>query len=381
MSATIILAGENARARRVRARCEALGIEAAGASGSGVIDLVRQARERGAQGMLALSEPAALACAQACRELGLPGPLPEAVRRMLDKGLMREALRETNTDVQRFAVVDNPDAARTEAKRLRPPWVIKPATGDRQCGVSFIAYADDLPIGYMRARAQSRDGRVLIDEYVQGEEFVVDGIVRGGVLDPLCVSSRLRPAPPMLHDLGMEAPVAANAASPLIAFGERVVAALGYDDGPVRIEVVGSGGAMHTIEVSPVLCGGRLETDLGRVAHGADAIDAALLACTGADAPRPEVRERGAALLWIPARSGVVEAVRGVDAARAAPGVVEVEVNARAGDWIGHALIRQTNERIGHVVAEGIAAEEAMAAARLALERCTVETRPTLAVG
>ncbi|MBX7256958.1 MAG: ATP-grasp domain-containing protein, partial [Candidatus Hydrogenedentes bacterium] len=323
----------------------------------------------------------AYATASASRELGLRGPAPDVVALMLDKGRLRQALSETLGGAHDFAVAASAEATMAAAKRLRSPWVVKPLVGDKCRGVSFIAHAEDMPLGYKRASAQSAGPGVLVEEYVQGDEFVLDGVVCGGALHALCVSMRMRPAPPMLHDLGMLAPVVQSVAEPVNEYAQCVVRALGYDDGPVRLELVHSGEGFHVIEASPCVCGGRLETDLARVTSGMGAIEATLSMGAGADWSLPASRKQAAALLWMPARSGVVEEIRGLDEARAIEGIADVEVNAAPGDWIGHLAIRHSHERIGYVLAAGTTSEEALAAAREALKRCEAVTRATISAG
>ncbi|MFA6242384.1 MAG: ATP-grasp domain-containing protein [Candidatus Hydrogenedentales bacterium] len=381
MSATILLVGTNPRIARAVARAEALGIYPVAVGELASSAVVERVRTNRADGVLSVSEDAAFGCAIACRGCGLPGPDPDAVRRMRDKGQMREALAGSQAEPCGFAVVASAVEAVAEAKRLRAPWVVKPAMGDRCRGISYIAYAEDMTLGFKRAFAHAVNERVLIEEYVEGDEYVLDGTVAAGELHARSVAIRLRPQPPLLHELGLVAPAGEAVAEALVQAGQHAVDALGYERGPIRIEIIVNARGAHVVEASPCVCGGRFETDLARVAKGVELLDDALLACIGDDTPKPAAHERGAALLWIPARSGVIEEMRGFDEARAVAGVVNVEASARVGDWIGHVLVRQTHERIGHVIAGGVTSEEALAAARDALARCEVVTRQTISAG
>jgi len=83
-------------------------------------------------------------------------------------------------------------------------------------------------------------------------------------------------------------------------------------------------------------------------------------------------------MIWLLTRSGVVTGLKGVEAARRLPGVLEVAINAREGDILTHVVDLPTRNRGGYIVAEG--KNETIARARLeaAREMVWINTSPAL---
>lgn len=81
-------------------------LELAGRPENIVRDITRYARRISADGIITLSEFGVMAVAEACLELGLPGPGPNAALAR-DKWLMRQRWSEAGLPVPRFTKVTN----------------------------------------------------------------------------------------------------------------------------------------------------------------------------------------------------------------------------------------------------------------------------------
>jgi biotin carboxylase len=89
----------------------------------------------------------------------------------------------------------------------------------------------------------------------------------------------------------------------------------------------------------------------------------------------PEVERRwsrGSAIRYLQAAPGKVTRIRGVEEAKAVPGVAIVDVYPAAGEQVRPVL--SSLDRIGHVIAEGETREAAVAAAEQARALVIVET-------
>jgi hypothetical protein len=154
--------------------------------------------------------------------------------------------------------------------------------------------------------------------------------------------------------------------------------AIGLDEGPVHAELrFPPGGAPVVLELAARsiggLCGRVLRFGAGIaleevvIAH-ATGLDPGELARSGAPA--------GGVLMLPVVEPGVLAAVRGVEAARAAPGIKDVVITARVGDHLvplpeGHAYA-------GFIFADGDAPGAVVAALRAAAAALTFEVRRLL---
>lgn len=96
-----------------------------------------------------------------------------------DKAEAKALLEGVGVPVARGVVVTNVEAAIQEARRLRPPWVLKPLNGNHGRGVTTgLASEDDLRRGF--AEAVRHGSRVVLEEQLPGRDhrvLVVDGRV------------------------------------------------------------------------------------------------------------------------------------------------------------------------------------------------------------
>ena len=137
------------------------------------------------------------------------------------------------------------------------------------------------------------------------------------------------------------------------------------DEGPVVMDVLGAPAAL------------RFPADVLLCAHGIDTIANALRFAAGEPPQFEAASSRGAALCWIPTRSGVVIEIRGIEEARAVSGIEEIMLEVKPGDAMRHIVDCESRDRVGYVLATGNDAEAAQCAARRALAVLDVVTQPS----
>jgi biotin carboxylase len=124
------------------------------------------------------------------------------------------------------------------------------------------------------------------------------------------------------------------------------------------------------IEINPRLAGGFIP-ELVRQATGIDLIEQTLLAAVGRSLPlRPTHLQHASIRFVLTPACGVLEAVEGLDEARAMPSVTDVEFYRRVGDQL--CIHGDFRDRVGHVIAldqsfdrSALAAENARQTIRL----------------
>jgi biotin carboxylase len=130
------------------------------------------------------------------------------------------------------------------------------------------------------------------------------------------------------------------------------------------------------IELAARLSGGWFCTHQIPLHTGVSPVEAAIRLALGEPLDPAELEPRRAtpvAQRYVFPRPGVVVAIRGVERARALPGVAELVVTAREGD-----LVRQptdSNAAAGMAIAVGATRAEAVARAEAAVAAVEVETR------
>jgi cysteine synthase A len=330
------------------------------------------------------SEVALRATAELAARLGLRFYAdPDTVRRCQDKDAMRAAYAAGGVGVPPFAACETLEQARVFARREGFPLVVKPSRGWGQRGVARVEDDAELARAFPEARAHSASAGlplVVVEAWLDGREYSVNGWIENGKLVSYCVTERL--TVPGRKPLGiMLAEVTPSGLSPadearVIDEARRGAAALGHTRGPCYSQVALGPRGCFLFETAARL-GGGFDGDVTRLSSGVDLYDRLLGVAVGDPALERQgvvTPAHGAAIAkFLVGRPGVVRAVRGLDEARAMPGVDDAEVFVPVGGRV-HPLT-DSAKRAAYVLSHGDTREEATARADAALARITMDTR------
>lgn len=329
------------------------------------------------------SEVALKSAASVAERAGLPFYAdPETVRRCQDKDVMRAAYAAAGLAVPPFARCESIAEARAFAARQGFPVVVKPSRGWGQRGVSRVEHTRDLERAFDEARAHSAAAGLasaVVEAWITGREFSVNGWIEDGRLVSYCVTERV--TVPGNRPLGvMVAELAPSGLSPdderrVVEEARRGAAALGHLRGPCYSQVALGPEGCFLFETAARL-GGGFDADVTRLTSGVDLYDRLLGVAIGdAALERQGVTARrhpAAVVKFLIARPGVVRSVRGLDAAARFDGVDHVEVFPRIGGRVFP--LTDSAKRAGYVLVSGKDREVVLATADAALGAIHVDT-------
>ena len=258
-----------------------------------------------------------------------------------------------------------------------PVWIGSDETYS-QTGIYQVDQIEDTALAFSQATRHSLVKTAVVMRPVRGLAFYVDGIVLDGTFHLSGLIGRDTGEPPFRFDRGLFAPPALSPRErdEIVGVAVKALDALECRNGCVHVVVIMTDESPVVMDVLGAPSALRFPADILLRAHGIDTLGNTLRFAAG-EPPRFEAASnRGAALFWIPARSGVVTEIRGIEEARGVPGVEEVVMELRPGDVMRHAVDCETRDRVGYVLATGDDAETAVRAAKQAINLCQIETRP-----
>lgn len=204
--------------------------------------------------IVGLSEYDLLTAARLREVFAVPGDRPEFVSRFKDKVVMKQAVAAASIRTPRFIAgreLVTPDEA---ASRLGFPMILKPRIGASSEGVRKISNLIEL----REALAAHEMAGFELEEYIAGDIFHVDGLVRANEACFMSVSAYVNtclgfalgePLGSVLLDPGPKK----NA---IVRFSVRCLAALGISDGVFHLELIEpAAGELVFLEVG-LRCGG-----------------------------------------------------------------------------------------------------------------------------
>jgi hypothetical protein len=144
------------------------------------------------------SDQAVLPTARLAERLGLPGLPLETARTVADKRRMRKAFDKARVRCPRGREASVFEEAEQAFHELGAPVVVKPVDGSAQRGVTEVRGEGELAPAFDRALAASRTGAVVLEQYLDGDEYTVNGFLLEGEYFPMSVTRRLLHPPPPL---------------------------------------------------------------------------------------------------------------------------------------------------------------------------------------
>ena len=305
------------------------------------------ARHRSVHGVLAVGDRPAVFAALACEALGLPGHPPVAARasgnkletrrRFVAAGLPCPAFSEVMLDGDLEAVM--PD--------LEFPCVVKPLA---LSGSRGVIRADDpeslqaalervrrlLSRADIRERRHPSDDRVVLETFIPGREYAIEGVVEHGTLRVLAVFDKPDPLDGPFFEESIYVTPSAQSADDQRRLEQAVadaVEALGLRHGPVHAECRVNDAGVFVLEVAARPIGGLCARALMFQGPGGGVLplEELLLRHALGNPVSGYHRETDAsAVMMIPIpRAGLYRRTDEVDAARAVPGIVDVVLTAK----------------------------------------------------
>jgi biotin carboxylase len=328
--------------------------------------------------VIAVDDQGVRTASLAAAELGLKTSDPEAVARTRDKAAMRAALADAGVAQPDYRVVSASASAGDAGSDLGFPVVVKPLTLSASRGVirADDAAAADAAAARIRAMLADPDEPLLVESFVPGDEVAVEGLLRGGELEILAIFDKPDPLEGPYFEETIYVTPSRQPPQTVSAIEEATAAAasaLGLSEGPIHAELRVDGDRITLLELAARSIGGHCSRAL-RFGAGVSleevilrhALDQPLDNLARADAAS------GVMMLPIP-RAGVLEEVRGQDAARAVPGIVGLEIGIAKGRPVQP--LPEGDRYLGFMFARGDTPDEVEAALRDAHSRLDVDIR------
>lgn len=291
--------------------------------------------------------------------LGLPGVPPHIAERFTNKLAMREYARRIGIPVPRFSEA-NCAADVTEAGATWGwPIVLKPIDGQGSKGVSLVDSPAAVDVAWEAMTAHSRTGRAIIEEFVRGVEFTVEGFkAHDGHISLAASKKEHFPHAPMVANRLVYAPSFTGVPLDVLRDqNDRLVNESGLPFGVTHAEYIFTGDTFVLVEIAARGGGVRISSDIVPDLSGVDPQELLIDAALGTTVSRPDDAwaRHCVALDFFTFAPGTVKAVLGLDLVAARDDVIEAIVRAHPGDVIeppaddttrhGHFIVRAKDLR------------------------------------
>jgi hypothetical protein len=314
--------------------------------------ILDEASKRPIDGVIAVGDRPTVIASRVLEGLGLPGHSPAAAAVARNKLRSRERLRDAGQRVPFFTATPLTADPHAVAGRVLFPCVIKPLELSGSRGVMRVNSPAELVAAFYRLRAllQAPDIRAergdaadsaLIETFVDGREFALEGILNHGVLHVLALFDKPDPLDgPFFEETIYVTPpeIAEETEAAIIGAVTRAARALGLRHGPIHAECrLTPSGEVYLLEVAARPIGGLCARALRFVERGRPSpplitLEELLLRHALGESSTIWEREpsaSGVMMIPIPKR-GILRGTSGIDEARRVDGVEDVRITAKA---------------------------------------------------
>jgi biotin carboxylase len=297
----------------------------------------------------AVGDRPALLAAQAAEALGLPFHPPAAARACHDKYLARTLYRDAGMRVPEFFRVES----EADAARAPYPCVLKPLGLSASRGVIRANSPAEFRAAYRRI-GKMGEHEIVVEEYIPGREFAVEGLVTNGKLQPLAIFDKPNPLEgPYFEESIYVTPSRESAAvqNELLETAAAAVRALGLRHGPVHAELRHNPSGAWMLEAHARPIGGLCAKAL-RFTGGMPLEELILRHALGEDVSAAKLDAAASGVMMIPIpKDGLYESVDGEDRAAAVPGVEDVIITAQTGQRL--VPLPEGSSYLGFIFARG----------------------------
>ncbi|MFM0068836.1 ATP-grasp domain-containing protein [Paraburkholderia aspalathi] len=307
-------------------------------------------------------------------KLGLPVVIEsELVELTRNKLATRRRLQAHSLRSCRFGVASTAREFEQAVEAVGLPCIVKPVAGEGSRNVRKLRDAAELVAYAAEQDDSARDEAVLVEQFLEGDEYSVEAISVAGQHHFVAVTRKYKDLGNFV-ELGhaVPAPLEDGSRQAILRYVAEVLTALGFHDGPSHTEVIATAEGPCLVETHTRLGGDRI-ADLVELVTGIDLYNVYARQMVQLPMLRMANRSRRAeaAAVWYlhePSleRQVVVE-VRGVEEARRCPDVHQVGMLKNPGERGGD--VNASADRSAFVVATGPDVDHAVAAARHAAAR------------
>lgn len=274
-------------------------------------------------GIAAVGDRPAWVAALAAKRLGLPFSPPDAVEAAGNKHLARQKFRAAGLLTPSYRLTQHPTGA------VRYPCVLKPLGLSGSRGVIRANDLAEFEAAFERIKKIAAEPFVLVEDFIPGHEYALEGIVTNGRLQVLALFDKPDPLDGPFFEETIYATVPPQDA--ITETTQQAVTALGLTDGPIHAEMRVNQIGVWMLEVAARPIGGICSRTL-RFANYQSLEELILRHAVGEDVRDARLQPGAHAVMMIPIpRKGIYTGVSGIEEARRISGIDDVVITAKEG--------------------------------------------------
>lgn len=314
--------------------------------------------------------------AKIAEECELPGISVDTAYKATNKVEMRQCLKMNGIPEPKFSKINTFEDLLLAIPSFSTPLILKPADNSGSRGVMKLEKAMDhvaLQEAFNYCKGYSRNGDLLVEEYMVGEEVSVETISMNGRCHVIQITDKLTTGAPHFVEMGHSQPShhPKNIVENIKKVTSAAVHAIGIENGPSHTEIIVTKDGPKIVELGARLGGDCIASHLVPLSTGVDMVRCTIEIALGIN-PDISIRfSKGSAIRYLPSSNGVLQSVTGLDDAQRIHGIKNVVLQKAIGVKLSG--IENSNDRIGFIISQADDAQEAVKRCEIAMNTIKVE--------
>ena len=309
------------------------------------------------------------------KELGLVGITDDTALKATNKACMREALREYGVPIPKFYKVSDKKEYDAAVEQFSCAFIVKPADNSGSRGIFLIDDLSDKKViseAYEYSHKYSRNGDVVVEEYMRGPEVSVETLTVDGECHVIQITDKLTTGAPHFVERGHSQPTrhSADIAARIAEVAKMANKAVGITNGPSHTEIIVTEEGPKIVELGARLGGDCITTHLVPLSTGVDMVKSCILIALGEKPDITKKFSKGSAIRYFGQKAGTIKSIDGVSDAEKLCGVKQISFVEKVGDTVTE--IDSSAARLGFIIAQSDSAENAVSVCEEAMKKITV---------
>jgi biotin carboxylase len=317
-------------------------------------NIVNAAKQYNIDGIMTLASDMPMrTVAAVANELELVGISEDTALKATNKALMRECLREHSVPIPSFFKVNNYYDYYKSIQQFRGKLIVKPADNSGSRGVFLIndiSDNDSIEYAFNYSKEFSRNGEIIIEEYMEGPEVSVETLSLNGNVHIISITDKLTTGAPRFVEMGHSQPscLSADIIEKIEAVAIAAIHAIGIKDGPAHTEIIVTNMGPKIVEIGARLGGDNITSHLVPLSTGIDMIKCCIEIALGHNLVLKEMEKMASAIRYFETKPGKIIGISGVDKAMDLEGIKQITFVKNIGDNVDN--INSSSDRIGFVI-------------------------------
>jgi len=312
-------------------------------------------------GVMPINDFGVPTAARISASLGLIGITDEAAYRATDKGAMREAWKQNGLPIPDFRIVLKLEEAVAAGREIGYPVIVKPAfSGGGGRGITIARDSAELLWAFNFALQFARTRRVLVESFIEGLEMTIDALTFRGKTTCLAMSDKVKPEMKYRVATRLSFPPAlpTHVLQKVAALVSSAVDALGIEYGASHTEVIVTNSGPILVETGARGGGGHIFSLIVKEVTGVNYVVQTARILTNETPNLAQLVARGCVYGFFHPPAGIIKAIRGIDAARAIPGLLDIGLMKSQGQLVEE--LTDSLHRVGFYVVSADSRETAI---------------------